>query len=212
MSLRVPLKAGPHSIGMTFRRSLVLDESVQTLHNDIDYVVMPVKPPAALPLLFVVDGGTVGETTVPSYYLSPRFSQANWPRDVLQVDVTGPYEAAGPGDTPSRRRIFLCQPKNLAEEPACAQRIVTSLARQAWRGRCPSVMWRPCSACMPRSARMPISSWPSPRPSRHCWSRRSSCSCASRIPLPRHPIGARTGRPGIRLAPGAVPVEQPAGR
>ncbi len=133
VSLRVPLAAGPHSIGVTFRRQLVLDESVQTLHNDTDYVVMPVQPPAPLPLLYVVDGATVGETTVPSYYMSPRFSQVNWPRDVLQIDVQGPFEASGAGDTPSRRHIFQCKPSKVADEAPCANAIMGRLAREAWR-------------------------------------------------------------------------------
>src|SRR4030095_4662682 len=131
VSLRVPLGAGTHSIGITFRRQLTLDESVQTLHNDIDYVVMPVKPPTALALLYVVDGAVVGETTVPSYHMSPRFSQVNWPRDVLQIDVQGPSAAGGPGDTPSRRHIFRCRPAKAVAEGPCARAIMTSLARQA---------------------------------------------------------------------------------
>jgi hypothetical protein len=35
----------------------------------------------------------------------PRISPA-----VFQVSITGPYNAKGPGDTPSRRRIFICRP------------------------------------------------------------------------------------------------------
>jgi mono/diheme cytochrome c family protein len=133
VSLRVPLTAGPHSVGITFRRQLALDEAVQVLHNDLDYVPMPVKPPTLLPLQFIVDAAPVGETRVPSYHLSRRFSQANWPRDVLQVDVEGPYDVRGPGNTPSRARIFSCHPSKPAAEQACAQRIVATLARQAWR-------------------------------------------------------------------------------
>jgi hypothetical protein len=133
VTLRVTLPAGPHHIGITFRRLLELNESVQTLRNDTSIVPLPVESPAKLPLEFVVDGAPVGETTVPSYYMSPRFSQANWPRDVLQINVEGPFDAKGPGDTPSRRRIFICQPlKPSAEEP-CARRILAALARRAWR-------------------------------------------------------------------------------
>ena len=29
---------------------------------------------------------------------------------LARVDITGPYHASGPGDTPSRRRIFVCHP------------------------------------------------------------------------------------------------------
>lgn len=133
VSHRVKLTAGPHTIGMTFRRQLALDESVQTLRNTTDVVVLPAQPPAQLPLEFIVDGARVGETTVPSYHMSPRFSQANFPRDVLQIDVAGPFDITGTGDTASRRKIFVCRPARASEEEACARKILTSLARQAYR-------------------------------------------------------------------------------
>jgi len=49
--------------------------------------------------------------------------------------VTGPYNAMGSGDTPSRRRVFLCRPATTAEEEPCARRIVSTLARLAYRGQ-----------------------------------------------------------------------------
>jgi hypothetical protein len=49
--------------------------------------------------------------------------------------VTGPYNATGPGDTPSRRRIFSCRPATAADEEPCARAIVTRLARLAYRGQ-----------------------------------------------------------------------------
>jgi mono/diheme cytochrome c family protein len=49
--------------------------------------------------------------------------------------VTGPYDAQGAGDTPSRRRIFSCRPANKADEDSCARRIVATLARRAYRGQ-----------------------------------------------------------------------------
>jgi hypothetical protein len=49
--------------------------------------------------------------------------------------VTGPYNASGPGDTPSRRKIFTCRPATAAEEEPCARRIVSTLARLAYRGQ-----------------------------------------------------------------------------
>ncbi len=48
--------------------------------------------------------------------------------------VTGPFNATGPGDTPSRRRIFTCRPMNAPEEEPCARKIITTLARRAYRG------------------------------------------------------------------------------
>jgi hypothetical protein len=49
------------------------------------------------------------------------------------VDITGPYAVTGPGDTPSRRRIFTCRGTNGTEETACAEQILTTLARRAYR-------------------------------------------------------------------------------
>ncbi len=52
---------------------------------------------------------------------------------VVSVTITGPYNASGPGDTPSRRRIFTCHPGTPADEPACAKQIVSTLMRRAYR-------------------------------------------------------------------------------
>jgi mono/diheme cytochrome c family protein len=52
---------------------------------------------------------------------------------VDSVVVTGPYNASGPGDTPSRRRIFQCRPGGSLGEEACATRILSTIARRAYR-------------------------------------------------------------------------------
>ena len=52
---------------------------------------------------------------------------------VDSIEIEGPLSIDGPGDTPSRRRIFSCLPANPDEEPACAQQILSSLARRAYR-------------------------------------------------------------------------------
>jgi hypothetical protein len=58
---------------------------------------------------------------------------------VESVTITGPFNATGPGDTPSRRRLFVCRPSTRsgqapdAEESACADRILTTLLRRAYR-------------------------------------------------------------------------------
>jgi hypothetical protein len=49
------------------------------------------------------------------------------------VNLTGPYNPTGPGDTPSRRRIFACKPTQVSAEAACARRILTNLATRAYR-------------------------------------------------------------------------------
>lgn len=58
----------------------------------------------------------------------PRISPA-----VYQVSITGPYDPKGHGDTPSRRRIFICRPTGPTDEEACATKILSSLLRRAYR-------------------------------------------------------------------------------
>ena len=53
--------------------------------------------------------------------------------EVQALTIEGPYEGAVPEDTPSRRTIFVCDPATATEEDACAERIVTRLARLAYR-------------------------------------------------------------------------------
>jgi mono/diheme cytochrome c family protein len=52
---------------------------------------------------------------------------------VESMTITGPFNATGPGDTPSRRRVFLCRPSGPSDESSCARRIITTLARRAFR-------------------------------------------------------------------------------
>src|SRR5690606_2819114 len=49
------------------------------------------------------------------------------------VTITGPFNASGAGDTPSRRRIFSCRPETADAEPDCAREILATLARRAYR-------------------------------------------------------------------------------
>jgi len=52
---------------------------------------------------------------------------------VTNVAVVGPLRAGGSGDTPSRRRIFVCSPASPAVEPECAAEILRGLAARAYR-------------------------------------------------------------------------------
>ena len=63
-----------------------------------------------------------------NYYRHPRLQPA-----VYEVSITGPYDATGPGDTPSRERIFTCRPAHPGEDDACAQEILRTLLRRAYR-------------------------------------------------------------------------------
>jgi hypothetical protein len=52
---------------------------------------------------------------------------------VVSATIGGPFNTTGPGDTPSRRRLFVCRPASATEESACADRILTTLLRRAFR-------------------------------------------------------------------------------
>jgi hypothetical protein len=63
-----------------------------------------------------------------NFHRHPRLSPA-----IYQVSITGPFEAKGPGNTPSRERIFVVQPKLPADEEASATKVISNLLRHAWR-------------------------------------------------------------------------------
>jgi uncharacterized protein DUF1592/uncharacterized protein DUF1588/uncharacterized protein DUF1587/uncharacterized protein DUF1595/uncharacterized protein DUF1585/cbb3-type cytochrome c oxidase subunit III len=52
---------------------------------------------------------------------------------VDRVSITGPLKSTGPGDTASRRLIFTCRPTNRVDEVPCAKKIISTLARRAFR-------------------------------------------------------------------------------
>src|SRR5678815_5892107 len=47
--------------------------------------------------------------------------------------IEGPYNVTGVSASPSRDRIFVCRPATVKDETACATRILTNLARRAYR-------------------------------------------------------------------------------
>ena len=49
------------------------------------------------------------------------------------MSISGPFNATGPGDTPSRRMVFACRPAGNADAVPCAKKILTTLARRAYR-------------------------------------------------------------------------------
>lgn len=52
---------------------------------------------------------------------------------VTSIAITGPLNPTGPGDTPTRRRIFICQPAAESEEAPCARKILSTLAQRVYR-------------------------------------------------------------------------------
>ncbi len=63
-----------------------------------------------------------------NYYRHPRVQPA-----IYSISIVGPYSAQGPGDTPSRRRIFVSHPADPAEDDRSARQILTSLLKRAYR-------------------------------------------------------------------------------
>ncbi len=63
-----------------------------------------------------------------NYYRHPRIGPA-----VYQVSIRGPFGPANISTTPSRQRIFICQPAGAADEENCAERILSKLMRRAYR-------------------------------------------------------------------------------
>src|SRR5690606_12158284 len=52
---------------------------------------------------------------------------------VTGVNIVGPFNARGIGDTPSRKKIFSCYPTRADEERACATEILSRIATRAFR-------------------------------------------------------------------------------
>ena len=100
LKIRVPVTAGPHTLGVTFPKkpSLLLETARQPYESHFNY------------------------------YRHPRIQPA-----VYSVSIIGPYDSEGAGDTPSRRRVFVCRPDNQDEEDGCARRILATLMRRVYR-------------------------------------------------------------------------------
>ena len=102
--VRLPVKAGPRSVALTF-----LNRTPALLENLLE----PFQKP--------VPGGSSG------YYTTQKGAYLH------SVEISGPYKATGAGETPSRERIFVCRPARASDEDACAKKILSTLARRAFR-------------------------------------------------------------------------------
>ena len=63
-----------------------------------------------------------------NYYRHRRTQPA-----IYSLTVVGPYGSSGAGDSPSRRRVMVCEPADESLADACAERIVRTLAERAFR-------------------------------------------------------------------------------
>jgi mono/diheme cytochrome c family protein len=105
LEFRLTVKAGPQNVGVAF---------LQKGYSAIEDLVH--RPAASM--RDVNTGMQYGYTSVPH---------------LARVDITGPYNATGSGDTPSRRRIFACHPSAPAGELPCARQIISNLVGRAFR-------------------------------------------------------------------------------
>ena len=103
IELRVPVAAGPRDIGVAFYRNPPV-------------LVEQVRERFQNPRTAGNSGGPGGAMPF-----------------VSSLTIAGPYDARGPGRTPSRDRVFVCRPATVAEEPGCARTILSGLARRAYR-------------------------------------------------------------------------------
>jgi mono/diheme cytochrome c family protein len=102
---RIPVKAGLRIVGVSFVRRPAVDEGV-------------LQPPRFL--------ASFGASTDEMMDGNPS---------VRSVEVTGPFRGTVPRQTDAREKIFVCSPAagKAAEEERCARRIVSTLARRAYR-------------------------------------------------------------------------------
>ncbi len=61
------------------------------------------------------------------------YSVYKWNAGIDRVEIAGPFNATGLGDTESRRRIFSCHPQSKAQERGCAEKILVEMASRAFR-------------------------------------------------------------------------------
>jgi hypothetical protein len=96
---------------------------------------VPVKAgPHAVTVAFIQEPKAAHAGRLQGYIRSSvdNFDWSGQPH-IQTLVITGPFDGTGPGDTPSRRRIFVCHPANTAGEAPCAKQIISMLARRAYR-------------------------------------------------------------------------------
>ncbi len=136
---RLRMKAGEHAVIVTFpdefaeREGPVLNvggPGGHPLGGPLDVLGAANRPTIEFRVdgrrakLFEIGGMTAGEAA---------FDGQPGPPTLGRIEIAGPHNAAGPGDTPSRRKIFLCRPADRGGESACATRILSTIVRRAFR-------------------------------------------------------------------------------
>jgi hypothetical protein len=97
-------------------------------------VRLPVKAgPRLVTVAFVKKTSALPETLRQPFFAPHAEGGARYQPSIDSVTITGPFTAQAAEETPSRQRIFVCHPQSRDEEPACARRILATLARRAYR-------------------------------------------------------------------------------
>jgi mono/diheme cytochrome c family protein len=104
------------------------------LDKDLKTRVTVRAGPHEIGVTFVKDGSSLAESA--RQPLQAHYNDRRNPfvaPAINQISLTGPYEAKGAENTPSRRRVFVCRPAGADNEEACAKTILTTLMRRAYR-------------------------------------------------------------------------------
>ena len=138
VEVRLPMKAGPHTIGVTFPKESLKLESVEPSTARRSAYLPSERPEASSAGMDLrVDGMRVKR-------FPPDADGVSQP--ILNLGIEGPYDATGRGDTPSRAKIFVCHPAEHSQENQCAQRILANLSRRAYRRPVGEADWKPLLA------------------------------------------------------------------
>jgi len=136
-------EARPHELVVLVDRQQVASFKVEKpaggddtlLDKDLKTRVTVSAGPHEIGVTFVQDGSSLAES--PRQPLHAHYNDRRNPfvaPAINQISLTGPYEAKGAENTPSRRRVFVCRPESVpGKEDACARTILTTLMRRAYR-------------------------------------------------------------------------------
>ena len=113
--------------GMGAPRTSPVGEKAPDAHLEVRVPVGAAGP-------HVVGVSFLMETWAREQMIQPTFaSMEREEPGVGTVTISGPYNARGPGETPSRSKIFVCRPAATQDEEPCARKIISTLARHAYR-------------------------------------------------------------------------------
>ena len=106
LAVRVPVRAGSRTIGVAFVQGRTARDGV-------------LQPRATGKVLAIAERWS---------------SPSEAPEAAVEhVSIAGPFLAAGAGETPTRRHLFVCRPTAVNEEAECAREVMARVARRAFR-------------------------------------------------------------------------------